>query len=165
MNGWVDAPPPRRGLGCFARGCLILVAFGIVLALACFAGLYWGLQSHSAIVHAIYWLAKPHSIAEAPVPVPEFLASDEEILQERWEDFEQEIRAGQPAKIELTSDDINTWIAMHRAARWKTFVSMEENRLRLQASVPLGVFLGRSKWYFNGDIMIQLNGAESLEHP
>jgi hypothetical protein len=127
--------------------------------------LYWGLQRHSAIVHTISWLAKPHSIAEAPVPVPEFLASDEEILQERWEDFEQEIRAGQPAKIELTSDDINTWIAMHRAARWKTFVSMEENRLRLQASVPLGEFLGRSSWYFNGDVVIQFNGAASLEHP
>jgi hypothetical protein len=70
MNGWVDAPPPRRGLGCFARGCLILVAFGIVLALACFAGLYWGLQRHSAIVHTIYWLAKTHSIAEAPAGVP-----------------------------------------------------------------------------------------------
>lgn len=165
MNGWVDAPRPRRGMGCFARGCLILVAFGIVLALACFGGLYWGLQRHSAIVHAIYWLGKTHSVAEAPAPVPEFLASDEEILQERWEDFEQEIRAGQPAKIELTADDINTWIAMHRAARWKTFVSMEENRLRLQTSVPLGEFFGWSRYYFNGDITIQLNGVESLEHP
>ena len=31
MNGWADAPPPKRGLGCFARGCLILVVFAIVL--------------------------------------------------------------------------------------------------------------------------------------
>ena len=42
---------------------------------------------------------------------------------------------------------------------------MEENRLRLQASVPLGEFFGWSRYYFNGDVMIQLNGAESLEHP
>jgi len=41
---------------------------------------------------------------------------------------------------------------------------MEDNRLRLQTSVPLGEFLGRSG-YFNGDIMIQLNGAQSLENP
>ena len=41
---------------------------------------------------------------------------------------------------------------------------MEENRLRLQTSVWLGEFLGRAG-YFNGDIMIQLNGAQSLEHP
>jgi hypothetical protein len=167
MNGWVEAPPPKRGLGCFARGCLILVIFAIVLAIACVAGLYWGFQRHSAIVHGIYWLAKTHSIAEAPVPVPEFAASDEQIqaVQERWRDFEQKIRAGQPAEIELTADDINSLIAAKRDARWKAFVSIEDNSPRLQASVPLGEFFGRSNYYFNGDILIKLNGAESLEHP
>ena len=166
MNGWVEAPPPRKGLGCFARGCLILVVFGIVLAIACVAGLYWGFQRHSAIVHGAYWLAKTHSLAETPMPVPEFAASEEQIqrVQERWRDFEQKIRAGQPAQIELTTDDINSLIAANRDGRWKAFVSMEENRLRLQTSVSLGEFLGRSG-YFNGDIMIQLNGAQSLEHP
>jgi hypothetical protein len=166
MNGWVEAPPPKRGLGCFARGCLILVVFGIVLAIACVAGLYWGFQRHSAIVHGVYWLAKTHSLAETPAPVPEFAASEEQIqrAQERWRDFEQKIRAGQQAEIELTADDVNSLIAGHRDARWKAFVSMEENRLRLQTSVWLGELLGRSG-YFNGDILIQLNGAQSLEHP
>jgi hypothetical protein len=166
MNGWVEAPPPRKGLGCFARGCLILVVFGIVLAIACVAGLYWGFQRHSAIVHAIYWLAKTHSIAKAPAAVPEFAASEEQIQrgQERWRDFEQKIRAGQQAEIELTADDVNSLIAANRDRRWKAFVSMEDTRLRLQTSVPLGEFLGRSG-YFNGDIMIQLNGAQSLENP
>ncbi len=167
MNGWVDATPPRRGLGCFARGCLILVVFGLVLALACFAGLSWGLQRHSAIVHGIFWLAKTHSIAEESAPVPEFAASDEQIrsVQERWQDFEQKNRTGQSAEIQLTADDVNSLIAANRDARWKAFVSMEENRLRLQTSVPLGEFFGWSRYYFNGDIKIQLNGAESLEHP
>ncbi len=166
MNGWVEAPPPKRGLGCFARGCLILVVFGIVLAIACVAGLYWGFQRHSAIVHGVYWLAKTHSLAETPAPVPEFAASEEQIqrVQERWRDFEQKIRAGQQAEIELTADDLNSLIAANRDGRWKAFVSMEENRLRLQTSVSLGEFLGRSG-YFNGDIMVQLNGAQSLEHP
>ncbi len=166
MNGWVEAPPPRKGLGCFARGCLILVVFGLVLAIACVAGLYWGFQRHSAIVHVSYWLAKTHSLAETRAPVPEFAASEEQIqrVQERWRDFEEKIRAGQPALIELTTDDINSLIAANRDGRWKAFVSIEENRLRLQTSVWLGEFLGRSG-YFNGDIMIQLNGAQSLEHP
>ena len=163
--GWVEAPPTKKGLGCFARGCLILVVFGIVLAIACVAGLYWGFQRHSAIVHGVYWLAKTHSIAQAPDPVPEFAASEEQIQrgQERWRDFEQKIRARQRTEIELTADEINSLIAANRDKRWKAFVSMEENRLRLQTSVPLGDFLGQSG-YFNGDIMIQLNGAQSLEH-
>ncbi len=164
MNGWVEAPPPRKGLGCFARGCLILVVFGIVLAFACLAGLYWGIQRHSAIVHGIYWLAKTHSISEAPAPVPQFAASDEQIqaTQERWQDFEQKARAGQPAEIELTADDINTLIAANRDARWKAFVSIAGNRLRIQASVPLGEFLGRSGYYFNGDIMVAIEWFTNL---
>jgi hypothetical protein len=100
------------------------------------------------------------------VPVPDFTASDEQIqaVRERWEDFEQKSRAGQPAEIELTADDINSLIAMNRAAKWKAFVSMEENRLRLQTSVPLKEFFGWSRYYFNGDTTLEVNGAQSLEH-
>ena len=79
MNTWVEAPPRRKGLGCFARGCLILLVFAIVLAIACFAGMYWGLHRHSALFYGSYWLAKTRSIAEAPTPVPEFSASDQQI--------------------------------------------------------------------------------------
>jgi hypothetical protein len=167
MNGWVEAPPPRKGLGCFARGCLILVGFAIVLGIACFAGVYWGFLRHSAIVHGTYWLAKTHSIAEAPAPVPEFAASEGQIqsVQERWQEFEQKTRAGQPAEIELTADDINSLIAANRDTRRKAFVSVEENRMRLQTSVPLGEFMGRCGYYFNGDVTIELKGAESLENP
>src|SRR6266700_432469 len=154
MNTWVEAPPRRKGLGCFARGCLILLVFAIVLTIACFAGVYWGFQRHSAIVHGIYWLAKTHSLAEEPAPLPEFTASDEQIT-----------RAGQPAEIELSADDINSMIAASREARGKIFVSIDGNQLRLQASVPLGEFLGRPGYYFNGDITVEFKGAESLENP
>src|SRR5881628_3813314 len=145
MNTWVEPPPRRQGLGCFARGCLILLVFGIVLAIACLAGMYWGFQRHSAIVHGIYWLAKTHSLGEAPAPVPEFTASDEQIqaVRERWQDFEQKTRAGQPAEIELTADDINAFIATNRNARGKVFVSIEGNQLRIQASTPLGEIFNR----------------------
>jgi hypothetical protein len=167
MNGWVDAPPPRKGLGCFARGCLILIVFAIVLAIACFAGMYWGFQRNSAIMHGIYWLAKTHSIAGAPAAIPQFTASDQQIqaVHERCEDFEQKARAGQPAELELTADDINTLIATNQDVRGKAFVSIEENRLRCQASIPLGEFIRRSGYYFNGDIAVELKSAESLENP
>jgi hypothetical protein len=167
MNTWVEPPPRRKGLGCFARGCLILLVFAIVLAIACFAGVYWGFQRHSAIVHGIYWLAKTHSIAEAPMPMPEFTASDEQIqaVQERWQDFEQKTRAGQAAEIELTADDINALIAANLHARGKVFVSIQGNQLRIQASTPLGEILNRPGYYFNGDITVEFKGAESLDNP
>src|SRR5881628_3281294 len=167
MNTWVEPPPRRQGLGCFARGCLILLVFGIVLAIACLAGMYWGFQRHSAIVHGIYWLAKTHSIAEAPVPVPEFNPSENQIqsVRERWQDFEQKTRAGQPAEIELSGDDINSLIATSDDLRGKVFASVESNQLRLQASVPIGGFLGRLGYYFNGDVIIVVNGAQPLDNP
>jgi hypothetical protein len=167
MNSWVEPPPRRQGLGCFARGCLILLVFAIVLAIACFAGMYWGFQRHSAIVHGIYWLAKTHSIAEAPVAVPEFNASEKQIenIRERWQDFEQKTRAGQPAEIELTSDDINTLIVTNRDIRGKLFISIDGSQVHFQTSIPFGELIGRRGYYFNGDITVELKDAESLENP
>ena len=166
MNTWVVAPP-RKGLGCFGRGCLILLVFLIVLAIACFAGVYWGLHRHSALFYGNYWLAKTRSIAKAPTPIPEFSASDQQIqlVRERWQDFEQKTRAGQPAEIELSADDINALIATSEGVRGKVFVAIDGNQLRLQASLPIRGVLGRPGYYFNGDVVIELKGAQSLDNP
>jgi hypothetical protein len=167
MNTWVEAPPRRKGLGCFARGCLTLLIFAIVLAIAGFAGLYWGLHRNSALFYGSYWLAKTRSLAEAPTPVPEFNASDQQIqlVQERWQDFEQKMRAGQAAEIELSADDINALIATSEDVRGKVFTSIDGNQLRLQTSLPIGGFLGRPGHYFNGEVIIELDGAQSPDSP
>jgi hypothetical protein len=167
MNTWVEAPPPRKGLGCFGRGCLILLIFAIVLAIAGFSGMYWGLHHHSALFYGSYWLAKTRSLAEAPAPVPEFNGSAQQIqlVQERWQDFEQKTRAAQSAEIELSTDDINALIATNEDVRRKVFVSIDGNLLRLQVSVPIGEFFGRPGYFFNGDVIIELEGAQSLDGP
>jgi hypothetical protein len=129
--------------------------------------MYWGLHRHSALFYGSYWLAKTRSIAEAPTPVPEFSASDQHLqrVRERWQDFEQKTRAGQPAEIELSADDINALIATSEGLRGKVFVSIDGDLLRLQASLPIGAFLGRPGYYFNGDVIIELKGAQSLDSP
>jgi len=167
MNGWVDAPPPRRGFGCFGRGCLILVVFAIVLGIACFAGMFWGMHRSSAIFHGLFWLTKAQALGQTPVSVPAFTASDSQIqsVHERCGDFEQKARAGQPAELELTADDINTLIATNQDLRGKIFVSIEGDRLRCQASLPLAEFIGRSGYYFNGDVAAELKSPESFENP
>jgi hypothetical protein len=167
MNSWVEAPPQRRGLGCFGRGCLILLFFLIVLAIACFAGMYWGLHRHSALFYGSYWMAKTRSLAEAPTPVPEFNASDQQIqvVQERWQEFEQKTRAGQSAEIELSADDINALIAASEGIRGKVFVSIDRDQVHLQLSVPMEKFYGRPGYYFNGEVVIALDGEQSLDGP
>lgn len=167
MNTWVEAPPRRKGLGCFGRGCLILLLFVVVLAIAGFVGMYWGLHRHSVLFYGSYWMAKTRSLTEAPTPVPEFNPSNQQIqlVQERWEDFEQKTRAGQSAEIELSPDDINALIAASDDVRSKIFVSIDRNQLRLQTSVPMGQFFGRPGYYFNGDVIIELEGAQPLDGP
>lgn len=166
MNTWVE-PPPKKGLGCFGRGCLILSVFVIVLIVACFAGIYWGLHRHSALFYGNYWMAKTRSIAEAPTPVPEFSGSHQQIqrVRERWQDFEQKTRAGQAADIELSADDINALIATSEELRGKIFASIDGNQIRLQTSLPMGQFLGRPGHYFNGEVIIELQGAQSPNNP
>lgn len=166
MNTWVEAPP-RKGFGCFGRGCLIFLVFVIVLAIACLAGIYWGLHRHSALFYGSYWLAKTRSLAEAAASVPEFSGSDQQIqrVHERWEDFEQKTRAGQPAEIALSADDINALIATTEGVRGKLFVSIDGDQLRLQTSVPIGEFLGRTGYYFNGEVIIELDGPQSPDSP
>src|SRR4029450_11105463 len=93
--------------------------------------------------------------------------SDEQIqaVQERWRDFERKTRAGQPAEIGLTADDVNSSLAANRYLRRKIYVSIDGNRLRLQASIPLGEYIGRSGYYFNGDITIESDAVASLGNP
>jgi hypothetical protein len=129
--------------------------------------MYWGLHRHSAIFHGLYFLTKAQAIGQTPTPIPEFTASDAQIqsVHERCEDFEQKARAGQPAELELTADDINTLIVTNQDARGKLFVSIDGERLRCQASIRLGKLIGRLGYYFNGDIAVELRSAESLENP
>jgi hypothetical protein len=143
------------------------LVFIIVLAISCFTGMYWGLHRHSALFYGSYWMAKTRSLAEAPTPVPEFNPSNQQIqlVQERWQDFEQKTRAGQSAEIELSADDINALIATSEDVHGKVFVSIDRDQLRLQMSVPIGKFFGRQDYYFNGDVIIELDGVQSQDDP
>src|SRR5258707_11104310 len=161
MNTWVDAPATKP-MGCFAKGCLILAVFGVVLAIACAAGIYWGFRHHSAVVRGMYWLTKTHAITNAPAPIPPHEASDAKIESavEHWRNFETSVRAGQPAEIELSADEINDLIASNRDTRGKMVASIEGDRLRLQVSMPLGEIAARSGYYFNGAIPLESGGVE-----
>ena len=164
---WIEPPPPQKGMGCFAKGCLILVVFAIILAIACCAGIYWGFKHDSAIVRGFYWLTQMHALADKPIAISRYEAPEPEIraVIERWQNFEAAVRARQPAEIELTANDLNDLIASNPDTRDKMFAFIEGNRLRLQVSFPLGESLGRSGYYFNGDVTMESDGVESLAYP
>jgi len=167
MNTWIEGPSPRekREMGCLGKGCLILTCFIIFLIIAGAIGLYFGFKTHSAVLRSVLWAKKTHVLSQEASPVPQFETTEESVrtAKQKWEDFES--TRDQPAHIELTADDLNNLIANNRHARGKVFVAIEGNRLHIQTSVPLGEYVGRGRYYLNGDIEIQSDGPQTLENP
>ena len=166
-NTWIEPPPPQRGMGCFGKGCLILLVFLFVLAAACCVGFYWGFRHHSALVRGGYWLMQTHALAESPKEIPAATATEPEIqtVKERWQTFESSVEASEPGEIELTADDINRLIASSRHWSGKLFVSIEGNRVRLQTSFPLREYVPQFGYYFNADITADFDRAQSVDNP
>jgi len=146
-------PPPkqRKGIGCFRKGCLILIVSLLVLAAVFFGVGYVSVRS--AVT------------ASAPRELPTVVTSEteERAVRRRWENFKSENRdraaatetvdaaqARTPPRIEFSASDINQLIAANRNSRGKAFVSIENNVGHVQVSIPLEK-VGFSGRYLNGD--------------
>jgi hypothetical protein len=160
MTSWIEPPPKQKGTGCLGKGCMTLVVFIILLAVAFFIGGYVG-------VRYVVTSTEPR-----PIPQIETSEAEQQAVQTRWEEFQTASNSSQPQvapqttetgaaptpvplnRIELTAGDINQLIAASRKARGKAFVYIENNILRAQISVPLDKagFRGR---FINGELQIK----------
>lgn len=146
MNGsssWIEPPPNRHGIGCFAKGCLILVVFVILLACAFVAGYYFA-QKHE-------YFSSHHE----PLPTSHATVEEENEVRERWDSFEKAARANESARIELGADDINALVASEPKLRGNAYVTVDESSAHLQVSMPLAKgrwFRGR---YLNAQCSVQ----------
>ena len=187
MNTWIEGPSAqeKRGLGCVGKGFLILACFIVFLMIAGAIDLYFGMRTHSAVVNSVVWSKKAHVLSQEPSPVPQFETTEQNInaTRQKWKDFEKNTRnqpadmepsiepgaddltRNQPAFIELTADDLNNLIARIRHLRDKAFVTIEDNRLRIRMSVPVGEYVRDGNYYLNTDIVITSEGRQSLDNP
>jgi hypothetical protein len=160
MTSWIEPPPKQKGTGCLGKGCMTLVVFIILLAVAFFIGGYVG-------VRYVVTSTEPR-----PIPQIETSDAEQQAVQTRWEEFQTASNNSQPQvapptsepgtaptpvppnRIELTAGDINQLIAASRKARGKAFVQIENNILRAQISVPLDKagFRGR---FLNGELQLK----------
>jgi hypothetical protein len=165
MPSWIEPPPKQRKTGCLGKGCMMLVVFLILLAVAFFIGGYVG-------VRYVVTSDKPKEI-----PQVESTEAEQQVVRNRWEEFKagpsstlvdttvatttatpttESTPAPTPSsnRIELTAADINQLIAGSRKTRGKAFVSIENNVARVQVSVPLEKvgFQGR---YLNGELQVR----------
>ena len=143
---WIEPPLPQRGLGCFAKGCLILVVFFVLLGAAFVAGTYFAIR---------YLRTEYFPTAHLRLPARATTEDEQETVRARWDAFEKAARAHKPARIELTADDLYILIASEPKLRGNAFVSIASNVARLQLSLPIE----GSRWlrghYLNAECAIQ----------
>ena len=135
-------PPPKRGMGCFAKGCLILIVLGILLVVVGVGGTYWSLRH-------VYLSDKPAPIPEtsapsettgAATPGETSVAAPSEKsaeVRERLDTMKKAARAHERTGVELTAADINALIAANRKSSGTASVGINDTSLQAQFSIPL----------------------------
>ena len=140
MNTRVE-PQQKRGMGCFAKGCLILIVLAILLVVVGVGGSLWS-------VRHVYLSDKPAPMAQASAPTeagavrPETtsMATPSETstaVHERLDTMKQAARAHERTEVELTAADINALIAANRKSRGLASVGIDGNVALVQVSIPL----------------------------
>ncbi len=141
MNAQTEQQP-KRGMGCFGKGCLILIASGILLVVGGIGGTYWSLR------HVV--------LSDKPAPMPETSAPSEATgaatpgetsvatpseksaeVRERLDTMKHAARAHEATGVELTAADINALIAANRKSRGTASVGINDTVAQAQFSIPL----------------------------
>ena len=149
---WIEPPPPQKGMGCFAKGCLILFAFFVLLGIAFVGGTYLAMH----YLRTEYFSTTRESL---PTPVPN--EQMQQTVRARWDAFQRAAHAREPARIELTADEINALIASDRNLRGKAHVSIEGDVAHLRMSIPLDGLRWMRGHYLNAECTVRAaaNGA------
>lgn len=140
MNTRVE-PPPKRGMGCFGKGCLILLVLAILLVVVGVGGSFW-------TVRHVYLSDKPAAIPEAAASAETSAATPEALsvatptvqsaeVRERLDTMKKAAKAHERTEVELTAADINSLIAANRKSRGTASVDINDTALQAQFSIPL----------------------------
>jgi hypothetical protein len=143
------------------KGCMMIIVFLVLLAVAFFVGGYVG-------VRYVVTSKEPKEI-----PQIETTEADQQAARAKWEQFKAGPRSAAveentttpttevaPAatpgvnRVELTAAEINQLIAGSRKLNGKGFVSIENNVARVQVSVPLEK-VGLRGRYLNGELQVR----------
>jgi hypothetical protein len=165
MNTGIERPPPKRGMGGFGKGCLILIVLAILLVVVGIGGSLW-------TVRQVYLSDKPAPSFEATAPTATGAAKPGEIsvdtareksaeVRERLDTMKKAARAHERTEVELSAADINSLIAANRKSHGTASVDINDTALQAQFSIPLQRLdvpfrnaLGLGDRYLNGNVTI-----------
>jgi hypothetical protein len=136
-------PQQKRRMGCFAKGCLILIVLAILLVAVGVGGSLWS-------VRHVYLSDKPAPIPEPSAP-PETTAvtpgatnmvtpapiERSTAVRQRLDTMKQAARTHEPNEVILTAADINSLIAANRKSSGMASVGINGNVAQVLISIPL----------------------------
>jgi hypothetical protein len=126
--------PPRQR-GCLFYGCLFSAVFAVLIMVAVGALTYIAFRGFGQIVQQY------SSTTPVPLPKTEITEEDRRTLEERVGEFRKALDDGTPtAPLILTSRDLNALIESNPTLRDKIYVTIEEDKIKGQVSLPLEDF-------------------------
>ena len=118
----------RGGMNCFAVGCIVVLVL-ILLGVALAVGL--GYFTYNQVRNVT---------SSEPTAIPSFDGGDAmyQDVTKKIDAFQQAAQANQPARLELSGDEINTLIthSPNYGGNFKAFVSLHGDSAKLQVSMP-----------------------------
>ncbi len=133
-------------MGCFGKGCLILLAFFILLVVAFIGGTFVAVR----VLRSSYF-----ATTQVQLPVAITTEHEQQNAVAKWYEFERGARAHTAQRIEMTSDEINALIAAEPDLRGKALVTIDNDTARLQISVSLGELRMLRGRYMNAECSVQ----------
>ena len=144
-------PPPRQGMGCFAKGCITLVILLMLLGVG-FGVLGWYTFRNF-----------PAFVSTSPVSIRTYPATEEQYQDviRRYTEFIQSLNEGKAATFALSTDDLNTLIALDpefKDVRGKVYMTIEGDEIVAETSFLIPEDRRRfgsgsgNRAYFNGRV-------------
>ena len=148
-------PPPRQGMGCFAKGCLTVLVLGFLgLAILGVSGWFLYKKTVNNLTST-----EPADIRVEP-PTPEQIKTAEESKTR----LDEAIARNKETTIEFTGPEIN--LLLQRNSDWdflrgRTRIDIADSTMTVALSAPLDVLRwpGLKRRYFNGTLRFSMTYA------
>ena len=155
-------PPPRSGMGCFAKGCLTVLVLGFIcLAVLGVGGWFFYKKTLSNLTSTSPTDIRVEAPTEAQVKTAE----------ESRTRLEQAIERNQETTVEFTGPELN--LLLQRSSDWdflrgRTRIDIADSTMTVALSAPLDLlpWPGMKGRYFNGTVrfsMTYTSGEFQLE--
>jgi hypothetical protein len=170
---WIEPPPPKRkGMGCFGKGCLFLVAFAILTVLVIGLGSYFLFSGGSKPSNLPIEELPPAQLSsvqqrvdqfEATPPTPSYTPAQESTPVAPGETSPSPTPApGSERQLVLSAGEINGLISANPKSRGHASVSISGNTANVRISIPSDKVPGFPPGYLNGSFTITTDGPTSI---